>query len=145
MLGIGNSNLTPWKCPRDITEDQLSAKIESLASSIKNTSRSIFNIHVPPHSTGLDTAFLLDDKLEYVKVGGQPVLGPVGSTAVRNMIEKYQPLVGLHGHVHESRAVFKLGRTTCINPGSEYGEGILRGALVILEDTKISAYQLTSG
>ena len=57
---------------------------------------------------------------------------PVGSTACRAAIERYQPLLGLHGHLHESRGVHKLGRTICLNPGSEYNEGILRGALVEL-------------
>lgn len=145
MIGIGNSNLTPWRCPRDITEEELSRRIESVAQSLRYPSKSIFNIHVPPFKTGLDTAFLVNDKQEYVKVGGQPVEGPVGSTAVRSAIERYQPLVGLHGHIHESRAVSKIGRTVCINPGSEYGESILRGVLVILEENKVAAYQLTSG
>ena len=45
-----------------------------------------------------------------------------GSTAVRASIEKHQPLVGLHGHIHESKGFVTLGRTLCLNPGSEYGK-----------------------
>jgi Icc-related predicted phosphoesterase len=70
---------------------------------------------------------------------------PVGSTAVRAAIEKYQPLLGLHGHIHESKGSVKIGRTLCLNPGSEYAEGILRGALITLEDNKIKNFQFTSG
>jgi hypothetical protein len=69
----------------------------------------------------------------------------VGSKAVRAAIEKYQPLVGLHGHIHESRSAQKIGRTTCINPGSEYGEGILRGCLVTFAEGVIEGFQMTSG
>jgi len=65
--------------------------------------------------------------------------------AVREAIEKYKPLLGLHGHIHESRGVVNIGRTLCINPGSEYGEGIIRGAIVDLAKDKVLSYQLTSG
>src|SRR5260221_13003071 len=77
--------------------------------------------------------------------GGQVVMYGAGSRAVRDAIEKYQPLLGLHGHIHESAGAIKLGRTLCINPGSEYGEGILRGTLITLDNGKIERYQLTSG
>jgi Icc-related predicted phosphoesterase len=70
---------------------------------------------------------------------------PVGSTACRKVIERAQPLLSLHGHIHESRGTFKLGRTLCINPGSEYTEGILRGALVDVRNGKLKSHQLTAG
>jgi Icc-related predicted phosphoesterase len=66
---------------------------------------------------------------------------PVGSTAVRKIIEKYQPLLGLHGHIHESAGFVRIGRTQCLNPGSEYAEGILRGFLVEIEGAKITRLQ----
>jgi len=70
----------------------------------------------------------------------------VGSTAVRHVIERHRPLLGLHGHVHESRGLWRFGRTLCLNPGSEYPEGILRGARVELNERKgVRAYQLTQG
>ncbi len=69
----------------------------------------------------------------------------VGSNAVRSAIEKYQPLVGLHGHIHESRSAQKIGRTMCINPGSEYGEGVLRGVIVDLSKQKLENYTFTIG
>ena len=68
-----------------------------------------------------------------------------GSTAVRQAIEKYQPLLSLHGHIHESRGETKIGRTVAINPGSEYGEGVLRGAIITLSGDNVESVQLTSG
>ncbi len=69
----------------------------------------------------------------------------VGAVAVRNAIEKYKPLLGLHGHIHESKASEHLGRTLILNPGSEYGEGILRGVLVDLDDKKIQSHLFVQG
>ncbi|MEK7784403.1 MAG: hypothetical protein AAB658_03110 [Chloroflexota bacterium] len=54
-------------------------------------------------------------------------------------------MLALHGHIHESRGITRLGKTVCINPGSEYGEGILHGVIVNVLDGKIEGYQLTSG
>ena len=100
---------------------------------------------MPPFASGLDIAPLLTGDLKPVVVGGEIATGPVGSKSVRAAIERYQPLVSLHGHVHESRAVNKIGRTTAINPGSEYGDGNLRGVLVNLKGSKLLSYQLVNG
>jgi Icc-related predicted phosphoesterase len=145
MISSGFANTTPWHAPRDIPDEELGAFIEGMASKLHAPERAIFNIHVPPYATGLDTAALLDDNLKPIVVAGDVATGPVGSKAVRASIERYQPLVSLHGHVHESRAVSKIGRTTCINPGSEYGDGILRAALVNLKGHKLQSYQLITG
>jgi uncharacterized protein len=72
-------------------------------------------------------------------------MGPVGSTAVRDFILSEQPLLGLHGHVHESKAAQNLGRTLCINPGSEYTAGVLSCVIVSLYDGKPPEYQFTVG
>jgi Icc-related predicted phosphoesterase len=134
MLGLGYSNMTPWHCERDISEEELAAKIEALAGQIKNMKRAIFDIHVPPYGTEIDSAPELTEDLQVVtSISGEPIMVPVGSTAVREAIERYQPLLGLHGHIHESWGVQKLGTTTLVNPGSEYAEGILRGALIDLD------------
>jgi len=145
MVSAGFANTTPWRAPRDIPDEELGKFIETMASKVRHPERAVFNIHVPPHATGLDIAPLLDDNLKPVVVGGEVATGPVGSKAVRAAIERYQPLVSLHGHVHESRAVNKIGRTTCINPGSEYGDGNLRAALVNLKGDKLLSYQLITG
>ena len=71
---------------------------------------------------------------------------PVGSRAVRDAIKKYRPVVGLHGHIHESRGAQKIGGTVCLNPGSDYTADLLRGALVDLaEDGSCVDFLLTAG
>lgn len=145
MISTGFSNQTPWSCPRDITEEELGNRIEKMVGEIHNPSRSVFNLHCPPYDSELDTAPQLDGQLNVVIKQGQMQTAPVGSKAVRAAIEAHCPLLGLHGHIHESRGVFTIGRTTCINPGSEYTEGILRGVIVTLDDTKVKSYQFTSG
>jgi Icc-related predicted phosphoesterase len=105
----------------------------------------IFNFHAPPYDSGLDTAAELDAVMKPLVSAGQEHLIPVGSRAVREMVEKYQPLVGLHDHIHESRGVSQVGRTVCLNPGSEYSEGILRGVLVNIANGKLLSYQFVSG
>jgi len=145
MVSSGFANTTPWHAPRDIPEEELAAFIDTMASRLQAPERAIFNIHVPPFASGLDIAPLLTDDLKPVVAGGEIATGPVGSKAVRSAIERYQPLVSLHGHIHESRAITKIGRTTSINPGSEYGDGNLRGALVNLKGNKLLSYQLVNG
>ncbi|MBS7658998.1 metallophosphoesterase [Candidatus Bathyarchaeota archaeon] len=145
MISTGYSNVTPWKCPRDISEEELEKKIEIMISNVKNVKNAIFNFHCPPYDSGLDTAPKLNENFKPVTGADGFKMIPVGSIAVRKAIEKYQPLLGLHGHIHESRGVRVIGRTLCINPGSEYGEGILRGAIVNLEKDKVKGYMLTSG
>jgi Icc-related predicted phosphoesterase len=131
LLGLGYSNMTPWNCPRDISEEELAEKIENVASNIKNMERAIFDLHVPPFDTGIDEAPELTEDMQMVlDPVGEPNMVPVGSTAVREAILKYQPMLGLHGHIHESSGIRKLGNTTLVNPGSEYAEGVLRGALI---------------
>jgi Icc-related predicted phosphoesterase len=142
LLSVGWSNTTPWQTPRECPEDELAAKIDALAAQIEDMENAIFNIHVPPYGTGLDNAPKLDDDLRPVQ--GGTVMVPVGSTAVRDAILRHAPLLSLHGHIHESRGVQKLGRTTCINPGSVYGEGILQGVIVELFPGKVR-YSLTDG
>ncbi len=70
---------------------------------------------------------------------------PVGSKAIRVAIEKYQPLLGLHGHIHESKASQYLGRTLLLNPGSEYTEGILRGFFIEYDSEGIKNYWKIEG
>lgn len=145
MISTGFGNITPWHCPRDIPEEELSAKLETMCALVKNMSSCIFNVHCPPYGTILDKAPMLDETLKAVTVGGAVMESNVGSTAVLDAIKKHQPLISLHGHIHESRGDCNIGRTICINPGSEYSQGILRGAIVILEENKVKSYVLTEG
>jgi uncharacterized protein len=146
IMGIGYGNPTPWNCPRDIPEADLAAKIAAVADTVERPDRAIFNLHVPPFGSGLDFAPELDGELRMVMSGAGPRMIPVGSTAVRDAIMRYEPMLGLHGHIHESRGVRKLGRSTVANPGSEYGEGVLDGVLIDLDSRRgIVDVQLTSG
>ncbi|MEM3409202.1 MAG: metallophosphoesterase [Nitrososphaerota archaeon] len=145
IVSTGYSNITPWSCPRDIEEDELFKKIETLCSELDSFKSTIFNFHAPPYNSTLDLAPKLDKNLRIVLEMGQPIYVPVGSIAVRKTIEKYQPMLGLHGHIHESKNVTHIGRTLCINPGSEYSEGILHGVIVDLIKGNIDKYLLVTG
>ena len=146
LLGVGYANPTPWNCPRDVSEAELAQHIAALADLIVDPTRAIFNLHVPPYGSGLDMAPRLDEQLRIVMTGHGPQMIPVGSTAVRDAILRYQPLLALHGHIHESKGVQRLGRTVAVNPGSEYAEGVLDGALIDLEPGKgVVGVQLVSG
>lgn len=146
MITTGFTNMTPWKCPRDIPEDELAKKVDALTSQVENFEKCIFNFHCPPYNSGLDMAPKLDENLTpELGPGAAPTMIPVGSPSVRAAIEKFQPLIGLHGHIHESRGTAKFGRTLCLNPGSEYTEGILRGALIDIDGKKIDDFMLTAG
>ena len=134
LLAYGWSNTTPWSTPREVSEDELYDRLDGLAKEVRDPRRAVFMIHVPPHDSGLDTAPLLDENLRPTVSAGDVLRGPVGSTAVRRLIETYQPVVAVHGHIHESGGERKIGKTLCINPGSEANHGILRGYLVDIGD-----------
>jgi Icc-related predicted phosphoesterase len=145
MITTGYVNITPWNAPRDIPDEELQKKIETMTSQVKSMRDCIFNFHCPPYETPIDLAPEVDATLKPVVRSGAVSMIHVGSTAVRNAIDKHQPLLGLHGHIHESRGFVKIGRTLCINPGSEYGEGILRGAVINLDEKGVKNYILTQG
>ena len=146
MISVGYSNPTPWASPRELPEDQLLAAIDREAGKLSDPARSIFNLHVPPKDTPIDQAVLVDRELRPLIKGGAPAITGVGSSAVRTSLEHYQPMLALHGHIHESRGEARLGRTLSINPGSEYSEGVLRGAILTFSEQKgLKGYQLVAG
>jgi Icc-related predicted phosphoesterase len=133
LLGMGWGNPTPWACPRDIPEADLATRIDAVVATARDPRRTIFSLHVPPLGSGLDLAPRLDDYLRpRLNASGLEMIS-VGSTATRDAIERYQPLIGLHGHIHESKGIRKLAGVTIANPGSEYGEGVLDGLIVDLD------------
>ena len=133
MLSVGHSTPTPWNTPRELPEEELGARIEALAAQLEEPGQAVFNLHCPPAGTHLDQAPELDADLRPVMDSGGPVMASVGSTAVRESIERHGPLLSLHGHVHESPAIQRINGTVCVNPGSDYGDGVLRGAILELE------------
>ena len=146
MITTGYSNPTPWHTEREISKDEMAELLAGMVRDVEHPESLIAVIHPPPYDSELDSApELLGEDLRMKMDAGGVRMAPVGSTAVRSFIEETQPLVGLHGHVHESRGVTMIGRTMCINPGSEYTEGILAGAIVELGDGVVLSHQLVSG
>ena len=141
MITFCWANPTPWNTPREKTDEELEPMLEELCALVKDPSSAIFNFHAPPWGYAIDLAPELDDNL--VQAADTKI--HVGSKAVAKIIAKYQPLIGLHGHIHESRGAQKSKRTLLINPGSEYSEGILKGVIVVLEKNKVKDYVFTSG
>ena len=141
MVTFSWANPTPWDTPREKPDEELEPMLEELIAKVKDKSNAIFNFHAPPYGYALDLAPELSKDL--IQAADRKI--HVGSRAVAKMIEKYQPLLGLHGHIHESRGVQKVKRTTIINPGSEYSEGILKGTVIVLEKGKVKDYVFTSG
>lgn len=132
MISLGYSNPTPFDSPRELSEEEIIRRVDEMAAKVPDMSRCIFNLHVPPYDSQLDTAPELDDELNVQMAGSEPKMGPVGSTAVREVIERHQPMLALHGHVHESAGATRIGRTLCINPGSDYHTGRISGCFLSL-------------
>lgn len=145
MASLGYSNRTPWRTPRELDEEEIYARLKRLVDQFEQPGRAILNVHVPPYESSLDTAFEVGEDLRYVTKGGRPHEVPTGSSAVRQVIEETQPLLSLHGHVHESKGVTRIGRTVAINPGSDYASGRLDGCLIHLEPEKVLNHYLVSG
>jgi len=143
MISSGWSNVTPWRTYREESEEKLQARFDAMLTKLKNPRQSVFNIHVPPYGSCLDEAPELTADMKPKDAGRSLV--PVGSHAVRKIIDQYQPLLGLFGHVHEGKGAVRQGKTLCINPGSMYEQGRLLGALVNLDRDKVKNYILTTG
>jgi len=141
MITSSASNPTPWDTPREMSEEDLEKHLFELCGLVKNMETAIFNFHVPPYGYSLDLCPKLDENL--TMAADEKI--HAGSVGAKKVIEQYQPLLGLHGHIHESRGAQKAGRTLLINPGSEYSEGILKGVIIMLDKKKVKDYVFTSG
>jgi Icc-related predicted phosphoesterase len=145
---VGYSTPTPWETPRERTDDELAVIIDKLMVDVADPSRCVFNFHCPPLDSSLDTCLKLDASVwppTPVIENRQPVYYGAGSQSVADALDKYQPTVGLHGHIHEARGMTSYGRTPAYNPGSEYGEGVLRGLIVAIRSGEVVGHQFTSG
>lgn len=95
---------------RDLKFTTIQQELEQLTGD-DDLERAIFLFHTPPYKTKLDRAALDDKTVDYA-----PVDVHVGSIAVKRFIEERQPLITLHGHIHESVGLTgswqeKIGRT----------------------------------
>ncbi len=144
LVGVSYANMTPWKCARDLEESELAAKLEQAVALLEAPERAVLALHVPPYDSGLDVCPELDENLKIVARGGQVLMKAVGSTEVRKVIERVQPLLGLHGHIHEAPGHVRIGRTLCINAGSEYAEGIMKAAVINLQRDRVKGHVLVS-
>jgi hypothetical protein len=150
MITVGWSTPTPWDTPREASEDQIGRAIDDSVGGVPDVSRCVFNLHCPPKGTLIDECLKLrvdapGELPRPIREGGRFLKTHGGSSAVAEAIGRYQPLVGLHGHIHESPGRVSIGRTRCFNPGSEYGQGRLDGVLLELAGTDVLRYQRTSG
>ncbi len=107
---------------------------EDLINLIKlsNPKKTIYVIHAPPFNTKLD-----------ITTSG----AHVGSKAVREFIEKEQPYLALHGHIHESPQmsgsfIDRIGKTTCINVGSSYPENKLNSIVIDIDNLDLKYTEL---
>jgi Icc-related predicted phosphoesterase len=145
MVSTGWANTTPWNTYRELPDPELRLKIDGLHETVPDRRRAIFNFHAPPYGSNLDNAPKLDADMRYVSAG--QALVPVGSKAVRDAIVAYEPVLSLHGHIHEGRGAVKIGRTLAVNPGSTYEDGVLQAAIVDLDSKKgeVKRYLLING
>jgi uncharacterized protein len=134
LSSLGNTNRTPWATDREFDEAELTRQIDEMVGPFADGRPLLFNFHCPPHGSGLDTALELDAELRPVIQHGNPREIPVGSTAVRKAVERYQPVAALHGHIHESANAMQIGTSWCFNPGSDYSSGVLKGLILDLEE-----------
>jgi Icc-related predicted phosphoesterase len=146
LASCGDVTPTPWNTEREFSEEELGERLARMLDAVPKGRQVVANFHNPPFSSGLDFAAELDANFTPVLRGGRPSIVPVGSTAVRDVIKKYQPSVALHGHIHESKGAQKIGRTLCLNPGSDYAADLLRGVVVDLaEDGECLDFLFTAG
>lgn len=132
LVSMGWSSPTPWSTPRELPEEEFLDRLSGLMSGVRDSRKTVMMTHVPPHDSGLDTAPLLSPDLRPTASAGDLLRGPVGSTGVRAAIERFKPVLGAHGHIHESGGERRIGETICVNAGSESSMGILRGYLIDL-------------
>jgi Icc-related predicted phosphoesterase len=147
MASRGESTPTPWNTPRELPDEDLGEQVAKVVAELPEVPVTVWNLHMPPHDTGVDSAPKLDDSLRVQYDGsGEPIMVPVGSRSIRRLIAERQPTVALHGHIHEGRGRYGIGRSVGFNPGSVYSEGTLYGVLVRLSTKKgVRHYTFTSG
>jgi Icc-related predicted phosphoesterase len=141
ILGLGFSTPTPWKTPRELSEEEIASRLRKMASQVDDWSRTISIIHVPPYNSGIDLApEIVGEDGSLPRETGRGNVS-IGSRAVRSFIESQQPLAVLAGHCHGSRGLARIGSTICVNAGSQYHHGSLSACLLSFRKSKMLGHQ----
>ncbi|MFO7595907.1 MAG: metallophosphoesterase [Desulfocurvibacter africanus] len=111
IMGVGYSTPTPFNTPSEAKEDVIAEWLRETHKLINDCERLVLVSHTPPHGTTTDV----------IGTGAH-----VGSTSVRQFIERVQPELCITGHIHESRAEDVIGRTRILNPGALAEGGYVR-------------------
>ncbi len=138
LVSMGWSSPTPWSTPRELPEEEFLDRLSGLMRGVRDPRKTIIMTHVPPYDSGLDTApAAVAGPAARRSSAGDLLRGPVGSKGVRAAIEQFKPVLGVHGHIHESGGERRIGETVCVNAGSESSMGVLRGYLVDLSSNGV--------
>jgi len=116
FFGVSASPFTPFQTPYEISEEEIRKRAEAGWAEVSDARWKIFVPHAPPAHTALDRTFFGNH---------------VGSTAVREFIEKRTPDLVVCGHIHEARGMDRIGDTVMVNCG-QAGKGYY--AVVTLAD-----------
>lgn len=102
IFGCGGSNITPFKTPLELSEEEIYATLMRGYAEVRDVRPLLMVCHTPPFETRCDRI-----------VGGRAV----GSTAARRFIEEFRPDLCISGHIHEAAGVDAIGPTTIVNAG----------------------------
>ncbi|OYT52937.1 MAG: hypothetical protein B6U72_07140 [Candidatus Altiarchaeales archaeon ex4484_2] len=123
LIGFGGSTVTPYQTPFELREDEIRESLEKLMKKTV-TGKKILVVHQPPWNTRCDVT--------HIGVHA-------GSTAIREIIEVYQPELVICSHIHESRGKDFIGETRIHNTGA-----LLDGYFSVLdsEDLTVELHEL---
>ena len=102
VFGVSAAPLSPLRTPYELADDELEQRIRRGFAAVERCRVAIFCPHAPPAQTACDRL-----------AGGEHV----GSPVIRAFVERRQPDLVLCGHIHEARAVDRVGRSQIVNPG----------------------------
>jgi len=114
VRSVAGDRLEPFDFRGREESESLARELSAIEAAIPPGARLFCAFHGPPHGTALDQ----------VAAGVH-----VGSREVRAFLERVQPALSLHGHIHESPVVSgrfadRVGRTICVNPGQRMGSAL---------------------
>ncbi len=96
IVGLGGSTTTPFHTWIEFEEEEYKKILPEPKKPF------IFMAHNPPYNTKIDKTWRRVN---------------AGSKVIRGYIEKYEPILGIHGHIHEAYGEDRIGNTIIFNPG----------------------------